>query len=119
MENCIFCKIIKREIPSKIIFEDEKVIAFNDIQPEAPIHVLVVPKIHIESIYDVNINNANILIDIHLTANIVAKQLGISDSGFRLITNCGIDAGQMVKHLHYHLLGGKKLNAKLMNNCNI
>lgn len=114
MENCIFCKIIRREIPSTIVYEDEKVLAFNDIQPVAPIHVLIVPKQHIESVKKLTEENASILMDIHLAANKIAEKLGISDKGYRLINNCGPDAGQTVLHLHYHLLGGKDLGPKII-----
>lgn len=114
MENCIFCKIIKGEIPSTKVYEDDKVVAFNDIQPAAPVHVLIVPKAHIESVKDINADNAGILIDIHMAANKIAEKLGISDKGYRLINNCGPDAGQTVLHLHYHLIGGKILGPKLI-----
>jgi histidine triad (HIT) family protein len=114
MEDCIFCKIVNREIPSTIVYEDDKVIAFNDINPVAPVHVLIVPKVHIESVKDIDSQNANILIDIHLAANKVADKLGISEKGYRLINNCGPDAGQTVMHVHYHLIGGTSLGPKIL-----
>jgi histidine triad (HIT) family protein len=114
MENCIFCKIIKKQIPSDVVFEDDTVIAFKDIQPAAPIHVLIVPKTHISSMKEVNTDNADILKNIHLAANKIAEKLGISEKGYRLINNCGADAGQTVMHLHYHLLGGKNLGSKII-----
>ncbi|MCX7745348.1 MAG: histidine triad nucleotide-binding protein [Clostridia bacterium] len=114
MENCIFCKIIKGEIPSSKVYESEKVLAFNDINPVAPVHVLIVPKEHIVNINDLTQDNAGVLADIHLAAKEIAKKLGISDQGFRLITNCGSGAGQTVFHLHYHLIGGKDLGSKLL-----
>ena len=114
MFDCVFCKIINREIPSQIVYEDEKVIAFKDINPVAPVHVLLVPKNHITSVKEVNTDNVSIIGDIHLAANEVAKKMGIYDRGFRLINNCGADAGQTVQHLHYHLIGGVNLGTKIV-----
>lgn len=114
MADCIFCKIINKEIPSQIVYEDDKVIAFKDIQPVAPVHVLIVPKIHIASMKDINSSNANILMDIHLAVNEVAKKIGIYEKGYRLVNNCGADAGQTVQHLHYHLIGGVTLGPKII-----
>jgi len=114
MSDCVFCKIINREIPSQIVYEDEKVIAFKDINPVAPVHVLLVPKNHITSVKEVNTDNVSIIGDIHLAANEVAKKMGIYDRGFRLINNCGADAGQTVQHLHYHLIGGVNLGTKIV-----
>ncbi len=109
MDNCIFCKIARKEIPASIIYEDEKTMAFKDINPVAPVHVLIIPKKHIASVNDLDRDNAEVLIDIHLAASKIAKEFGISDNGYRLINNCGADAGQTVLHIHYHLLGGKDL----------
>ncbi|MCX7842407.1 MAG: histidine triad nucleotide-binding protein [Clostridia bacterium] len=109
MENCIFCKIIKGEIPSTVVYEDDMVFAFNDINPIAPVHVLIIPKNHMSSVMEINLSNENYIAEIHKAANKIAEKLGIAESGFRLITNCGKDAGQTVFHLHYHLLGGKVL----------
>ena len=114
MENCIFCKIIKGEIPSQIVYEDEKVVVFKDINPVAPVHVLIVPRVHIESVRDIGERNADVIADIHFAANKAAEKLGISQKGFRLINNCGADAGQTVPHLHYHLIGGVKLGPKII-----
>lgn len=114
MDNCIFCKIINKEIPSTIVYEDDKVIVFNDINPEAPVHVLIVPKQHISSVKEITGENAQCLIDIHNAANIVAAKLGIAEKGFRIINNCGADAGQTVFHIHYHLVGGRKLGTKIL-----
>jgi histidine triad (HIT) family protein len=114
MQDCVFCKIINRDLPSNIIYEDDAVIAFKDLQPAAPVHVLIVPKIHIESVRDINEENAGIIGRIHLAANKIAEKTGIYDRGFRLINNCGSDAGQTVFHLHYHLLGGQNLGAKIL-----
>jgi len=114
MGDCIFCKIIRKEIPSSVVYEDDRVVAFNDIQPVAPVHVLIVPRQHIESVRELTGENAGCLIDIHMAANKVAEKLGVKDRGFRLINNCGPDAGQTVPHLHYHLIGGLKLGAKII-----
>jgi len=114
MSDCLFCKILKGEIPSTKIYEDDKVFAFKDIKPVAPVHVLIVPKQHIANVKEINRENGDILIDIHLAANKIAENLGISDKGFRLINNCGLEAGQTVFHLHYHLIGGKELGSKII-----
>ena len=114
MNNCIFCKIINKEIPSAVVYEDERVMAFKDINPVAPVHVLIVPKHHIPSIKDIKQDEEEYLIDIHLAANKIDEKLGISQSGFRLINNCGKDGGQTVLHLHYHLIGGASLGEKLI-----
>ena len=114
MENCIFCKIIDRQIPSTIVFEDEKVLAFNDINPVAPVHVVIIPKAHIANVNDLTVDNATVLGDLHLAAQKIAARLGIADKGYRLINNCGTDAGQTVFHLHYHLIGGITLGAKII-----
>ncbi|MGI6669087.1 MAG: histidine triad nucleotide-binding protein [Acetivibrionales bacterium] len=114
MDDCIFCKIIARELPSTIVYENDKVMAFKDINPVAPIHVIIVPKLHITSVNELTAENATVLGDIHLAAKEIASKLGIADKGYRLINNCGADAGQTVFHLHYHLLGGRKLGSKIL-----
>ena len=114
MSDCIFCKIINKEIPSKIVFENDKVIAFYDISPQAPVHVIIVPKQHIASHNDLNEENVDVMKDIHLAANIIAKQEGIAESGYRIINNCGQDAGQTVLHMHYHLVGGKPMGMGIL-----
>lgn len=114
MKDCIFCKIINKEIPSQVVYENDKVIAFKDINPVAPVHVLIVPRTHVASMKDINKDNAGILVDIHLAANEVAKITGIYNKGYRLINNCGADAGQTVMHLHYHLIGGTSLGPKIV-----
>ena len=114
MEDCIFCKIIKGEIPSTKIYEDENVLAFKDINPAAPIHILVVPKQHIENVLEINEENKEIASNIFLAINKIARQLGIDKDGFRIINNCGKDAGQEVMHLHFHLLAGKQLGEKIV-----
>jgi histidine triad (HIT) family protein len=106
--DCIFCKIIKKQIPSSIVYEDEKVFAFNDIAPKAPVHVLVIPKEHISAVSD--IKNFAIISDLFRVLQKLAKELGIEDSGYRIVANNGPDAGQAVDHLHFHLLGGRPLH---------
>ena len=106
MNDCLFCKIIKGEIPSSKVYEDDMVYAFNDIAPEAPVHVLIVPKEHIASAAEINAENSAVVAKIFEVAAKIAEKKGLSD-GFRVVTNCGDSAGQTVKHLHYHLLGGR------------
>jgi len=108
--NCIFCKIANRELPATIVYEDEKVIAFKDINPIAPIHYLIIPKKHIASINQLEPQDRELMGDMLLAAQKIAKKEGIADSGYRLVFNVGRDSGQMVDHLHLHLLGGKKLS---------
>ena len=114
MEDCIFCKIIKGEIPSTKVYEDDKVLAFKDINPAAPIHVLVIPKKHIENVLEIDEENKEIASDIILAINKIARQLGIDKDGFRIINNCGKDAGQEVMHLHFHILAGGKMGPKII-----
>ena len=109
MENCIFCKIINGDIPSNKIYEDDKVYAFNDINPEAPVHFLVIPKEHIESANALNENNVDIVAHIFKVINKLVIELGISEKGYRIVNNCGEDGGQTVKHLHFHVLAGRSL----------
>ncbi len=110
--DCIFCKIIEGEIPSKKVYEDEAVYAFYDINPSAPVHVLVVPKTHMESLNTVDEGNIQTVSNVLLSIPKIAEQLGLLN-GYRVITNCGTDGGQTVPHLHFHILGGKKLSEKL------
>ena len=111
---CIFCKIINREIPSKIVYEDDELIAFEDIAPIAPVHILIVPKNHIEALTDLNEDNSKFISKIYLVANKIAEEKEIKERGFRVTVNCGEDGGQVVKHLHFHLLGGAKLPTKVL-----
>lgn len=110
--DCIFCKIIAGEIPSAKVYEDENVYAFRDIQPQAPVHVLVVPKQHIASADEVNGENAALVAKIFEAIPKIAKAEGLQN-GYRVITNCGEDGCQSVKHLHFHVLGGKKLSERM------
>ena len=114
MENCVFCKIINREIPSEIVYEDENVIAFKDVNPAAPIHILVVPKNHIETLLDVSQQDIDIIAYIYQIINKIARDNGFAKNGFRVIANCGKDSGQEVMHIHFHVLGGKKLGDKIV-----
>ena len=113
MENCLFCKIIAGEIPSGKVYEDENVYAFHDINPNAPVHVLVIPKVHIASIQEVTEENLSAASAVLKVIPQIAKELGLAENGYRVITNCGEDGGQSVKHLHFHILGGKKLPVTL------
>ncbi|HHW22437.1 MAG TPA: histidine triad nucleotide-binding protein [Clostridiaceae bacterium] len=114
MENCIFCRIIRGEIPSAKVYEDEHVVAFKDINPATPVHVLVVPKTHISSLEGLNGENIENVVHIHRAIKKVAEITGINKDGYRVIVNCGEGAGQTVFHLHYHVLGGTKLNEKII-----
>lgn len=107
--DCLFCKIIAGDIPSEKVYEDELVYAFKDISPAAPVHVLIIPKYHISSANELSEENAGIVSHIFLTVGKIAKELGIADSGYRIVNNCGKDGGQTVGHLHFHLLGGRNL----------
>ena len=106
--NCLFCKIIAGDIPSTKVYEDEKVLAFRDIAPQAPTHILVVPKAHIADCNGINEENAAVVAHIFTVIPQIAKAEGL-ENGYRVVSNCGEDAGQTVQHLHFHILGGKKL----------
>lgn len=107
MSDCIFCKIIKREMDSNIIYEDEYVVAFPDINPQAPVHILIVPKEHIASPLEIDENNKDIVGHIYIVAKKIAEKYGIDKKGYRIVSNCGDDGGQTVKHIHFHILGGR------------
>ena len=111
--DCIFCEIIKGNIPSTKFYEDDFVTAFNDLNPQMPIHVLIVPKKHIASCNDITEDDALIVGKVCLAAKEIAKKLGL-DNGYRIINNCGKDAGQTVNHLHFHLLGGKTMGEQII-----
>lgn len=110
--DCLFCKIISGEIPSKKVFENEYVYAFCDINPQAPVHILAVPKKHIASADDVSAENSVFVAKIFEAIPEIAKYAGLSN-GYRIISNCGEDACQSVKHLHFHILGGVKMSEKM------
>ena len=110
--DCIFCKIVEGAIPSSKVYEDEKILAFKDVNPQAPVHILVVPKEHIQSVDEINGSNSNIVSSIFEKIPQIAKDAGLTN-GYRVITNCGPDACQSVKHLHFHILGGAQLADKM------
>ena len=110
--DCIFCKIIAGEIPSTKVYEDDLMYAFRDINPQAPVHVLVIPKEHIASLAEVNANNSNIVKAIFEKIPEIAKAEGL-ENGYRLVSNCGPDACQTVHHLHFHILGGKPMSGMM------
>lgn len=110
--DCLFCSIIKGDIPSDKVYEDEFVYAFRDINPQAPVHVLIIPKTHIDSAAEITPENSALVAHIFEAAALIAKQLGLAD-GFRIVTNCGKIGCQSVKHLHFHLLSGKQLSEKM------
>ena len=114
MNDCIFCKIINGEIPSDTVYENETVKVFKDINPVAPVHLLIVPKVHIADINDIDEVNAAYVTDCMLAVKKVAEIAGISESGYRVISNCGKDAGQLVDHLHFHLIGGIHMGEKII-----
>ncbi len=107
MHSCIFCKIKNKEIPSKIVFEDERIIAFNDANPQAPVHILLVPKEHFASLNDIPEEKKDVLSHLLLKARQIAQQEGISKNGYRIVLNTEKDSGQEVFHIHFHLLGGR------------
>ena len=112
MENCLFCKIVAGQIPSNKVYEDETVLAFRDIAPQAPCHILVIPKTHIGSVAEINSENSGLVAHIfEVIAKIAAEEK--LDSGYRVVSNCGADAGQTVHHLHFHILGGKTLQTEM------
>ena len=112
MSDCVFCKIINNEIPSARVYEDDRIIAINDLNPMAPVHVLFIPKDHICCANALDESNCDIVGHIFSVIPKVAKELGLTN-GYRVVNNCGEDGGQTVMHLHFHLLGGKKLDVKM------
>ncbi len=106
---CIFCKIVKGEIPADRVYEDDKYMAFKDINPKAPVHILIIPKEHIGYLSEIDESNKYIIGDMAIIANKIAKNTGIDKSGYRIVINNGPDSGQEVFHIHMHLLGGKKM----------
>ncbi|MBZ2175737.1 histidine triad nucleotide-binding protein [Schnuerera sp. xch1] len=110
MTDCIFCKIVSKEIPSEIIYEDDKLIAFKDIDPQAPVHIIVIPKKHIKSLNELDQNDSTLIGHIFLTIKELVKQLGIKEKGYRVVNNCGELGGQTVPHIHFHVLGDRKFS---------
>lgn len=109
MDDCLFCKIVRGELPSTKLLETDDVIAFEDIRPQAPTHVLLIPKKHIKSAQDIEEDDALLIGRLHLAAKQLASQLGVAEKGYRLVTNVGFYGQQTVPHLHYHLIGGRQL----------
>ncbi|MET3289013.1 UNVERIFIED_CONTAM: histidine triad (HIT) family protein [Brevibacillus sp. OAP136] len=111
--DCIFCKIVNGEIPAKKVYEDEHVVAFEDINPIAPVHILTIPKKHISSVLDIKEEDKELIGHLHLALQKVAAATGVNEDGFRVITNTGVHGQQTVFHIHYHLVGGRQLEWKM------
>ena len=109
MQDCLFCKIISKEIPAEIVYEDDQTLAFKDIRPAAPAHILVIPKKHIPTLVDLQAEDVELMGHIVLTASRLADKLGVSEEGFRLVSNCKEAGGQTVFHIHFHLIGGRQM----------
>lgn len=107
--TCLFCKIVNKELPAKIVYENHQILAFKDTEPVAPLHLLIIPKKHIATLNHLEFQDKELIGKLFLVAQKIAKEQGVSESGYRLVVNVGRDAGQTVEHLHLHLLGGKKL----------
>ena len=114
MNDCIFCKIINKDIPSTVVYEDDKIFAFKDINPVAPVHVLVVPKTHIDGADKITVENSEMVGYLWSKIPEIAKISGVLEDGFRVINNCGENGGQTVRHLHFHIIGGVSLGEKLI-----
>lgn len=108
MEDCLFCKIVKKEIPSGIVFENDKLLAFEDINPQAPTHILIIPKEHFASLKEIPEEKRDILAELLLAARLIAEEKGLS-RGYRVVLNTGKESGQAVFHIHFHLLGGRQM----------
>ena len=113
MEDCIFCKIVNGTIPCSKVYEDEQVVAFDDIHPMAPVHIIIIPKTHVPTLLDVTAENMNAINSMITAAQSVAQIKGIDKRGFRAVINCNEEGGQVIFHLHMHVLGGKKLKDEL------
>jgi histidine triad (HIT) family protein len=109
MGGCLFCGIIEGKIKGEIVHQDDAVVAFKDVRPQAPVHILIVPRKHIASVADLTPADTSLVGQIFIAAGKLARDFGIADSGFRIVVNCGADAGQTVWHLHYHVLGGRRM----------
>jgi histidine triad (HIT) family protein len=109
MSDCLFCRIAEKKIPALVVYEDDQVLAFDDIHPQAPVHTLVIPKRHVASIQDLGESDHTLLARLWLACTKVAKDKGLTDSGFRLVANTGRDGGQTVFHLHVHVMGGRHM----------
>jgi histidine triad (HIT) family protein len=109
MQGCVFCRIVNREIPADVVYEDDHILAFRDINPVAPVHILLIPKKHIPTLFDLGEGDVQVLGQLHKAAVQVARDQGLEERGFRLVTNCLEGGGQVVPHVHYHLLAGRNL----------
>ena len=109
MEDCVFCKIISGDIPSEKVYEDDDLFAFEDLNPAAPVHVLIIPKKHVETLRDIGEADRELIGAIFVAANKIAIEKGLAEEGFRIVANCGENGGQTVFHVHYHLLGGRRM----------
>jgi histidine triad (HIT) family protein len=109
MDNCLFCKIINKKIPARIVYEDEQILAFEDINPQAPVHVLLIPKDHLVSLNALQEDKRHVIGHVFIKARDIAGEKGIKESGYRIVLNTGKDSGQEVFHLHFHLLGGRPM----------
>lgn len=107
--DCIFCKIVAKQIPARLVFEDDHVVCFHDVHPQAPKHALVIPKTHIESLAELQADHGELFMALLLGAQRAARELGLLETGFRTVVNTGQDGGQSVEHLHLHILGGRPL----------
>lgn len=110
MDNCLFCRIAAKSIPAKIVFEDPAILAFEDINPKAPTHILIIPKEHFASLDDIPENKSGLLSQILMKARDIARDRGIAQSGYRIVLNTARDSGQEVLHIHFHILGGRKMS---------
>lgn len=111
--DCLFCKIVAKELEADIVYEDEQVVAFKDINPAAPVHILIVPRKHIPTLCDLEKSDAELIGHLHLVAVELARAFKLANTGFRVVINCGADGGQVVFHLHLHLLGGRPLSQNI------
>ncbi len=107
--DCVFCRIVRRELPAKVVFEDERLLAFEDIRPKAPVHILIIPKDHFASLNEAPDGSGALLGEILLRARAIARDKGVGESGYRIVLNTAGDSGQEVFHIHFHVLGGRRL----------
>lgn len=108
--SCIFCRIVNKEIPAKVVYEDDRVLAFHDINPQAPYHILVIPKKHLSTLLEISEEDKDLIGHIYMTINKIAQDLGFAERGFRVVVNCKEEAGQTVFHIHFHVLAGRPMD---------
>jgi len=113
VEEYLFCRIISREIPSDVVYQDDEFLAFKDIHPQAPTHILIIPKTHFDSLVEISDQQEKLMGRLVIIAKKLAEKEGLAKNGYRLVLNCGAEGGQVVPHLHLHLIGGRKLNGKI------